>query len=316
MKKTWNIANKNIFKYNTYSHWIDYLSYWILNKNILKDFFTNRLYNLDTDNSNFWAIQFLDEVFSITKLSISNWTWYIYSVVYNWISISIFEITEYSQRHSEFCNNQFWVVHFYGAYFRLIELWHFSSWFIEKINNIFSLCPISRLDYRFDFIDNKKVNKIPEPWLVLPNIRKNKKIRKYYSWINTLQSWSVWNKLNKTIFIRLYNKLDELKWNLKKTYLYWDFDKFKSYIRLEYEFGYKWCAWYLWQDILKLIDKAFWTSWIEVSSFKWNLYKPQIALNLSDQIDKLRYIKMFKSMAKNLKNNWIDPILIIEKIWL
>lgn len=313
--KTWNLADKNVFSYDEYSHWIDYITYWLSWKDVVEPFFTDRIFDLDTDNSNFGAIKFHDEILSINKYKAPTGDAYAFSCVHNSISIPIFEITEFSTHQRELCNNQWGVIHFYGAYYRLIELENFTDDFIKKINNLFLSCPISRLDYRFDFCTYDEIVNIPLPQEVLPRIRKNKKRKLYMSW-EQLESWEVWRKSNKTIFIRLYNKLKELNWNLKKTYLYSDIDKFKTFFRLEYEFWFKWCAWYTGKNIDKLIDKAFHTSWIESDSFNWNLYKPQIALDLKDKIDQLRYIKIFKSMAKNLKHNWIDPILLIEDLWV
>lgn len=309
-KKSWNQANKKIFKFEKYSHWIDYLSFWIPDKDYVVDFFTDRIFNLDDDNSNFWAVNFCDEILSINKYKSPTGFSYTFSVVFNSISIPIFVITEFSVSHSEFCGGQWGITHFYWAYYRLIELKHFSEIFINHINMIFYDTPISRIDYRFDFFHTKE-QKIPTISEVFPNIRKNKKSREY-SKNKQLQSWDIWNKANKTIFIRLYNKKDELNWNLKKTFLYWDIIDFKSFIRLEYEFWQKFCFWYTWKDIFLLIDKAFSTSWIEKSDFSWNLYKPKVVLDLSDEIQKLRYIKIFKSMAKNLKSNWINPFVLLS----
>jgi hypothetical protein len=313
--KTWNIAQKSVFKYDEYSHWIDYLSYWLKNLSDIEVFFTDRIFNLDTDNSNFWIVKFYDELFSIHKYKSPNWVSYQFSCTYESVSIPIFVITEYSEEQKEFCNNSYWIIHFYGAYFRLIELNHFSDWLIWSMNQLFLDNPISRLDYRFDFCSYEEQKWFPTIKDVFPNIRKNKKVNIHWQTDN-VESWDIWQKKNKTVFIRLYNKLKELWWNIKKTYLYSDIDKFKTFTRLEYEFWNKWCSWYTWKDIELLIQKAFKTSWIEPSDFKWNLYKPQLALDLSDKIDKLRYIKIFTSMAKNLKNNGLDPISIIKKQWL
>ena len=311
--KTWNLADKKIFDYTKFSHWIDYLTFWLSSKEIVESLFTDRIFNLDTDNSNFWAVRFDDEVLSIQKYKSPSWYSFAYSVVFNWASIPIFVINEFSYTQKDFCNNQWGVIHFYWAYYRLIELNHFSKTFIESINKLFLESPISRLDYRFDFLNKDEIISLPWPKEVLPYLRNNKKRKLYHKWPK-LQSWEVWNKVNKTVFIRLYNKIDELEWNLKKLLLYWDLKKedVKTFFRLEYEFWYKWCAWYFWKDILKLINKAFKTSWLEPSNFKWNLYKPQVCLDLSNEIDKLRYIKIFKSMAKNLKQNWINVISLIK----
>lgn len=314
--KTWNIASKKPFKFDEYSHWPDWLSFWIIEQKIIDKFFTNRIFDLDTDNSNFWMIRFIDEHLSIHKYKWPTWYCYAFSCTINTSPQTLFEITNFSKHHSDFSNWQWWVIHFYWTYFRAIELWQLSDDFILEINKTFSSSPVVRMDYRFDFLSTTHVYDLPSPLEVLPNLRKNKKWKRYLKW-EKLQSWEVWNKMNKTVFIRLYNKLEELEWNLKKTYLYSDIDKFKSFFRLEYEFGFKWCAWYVWSDIPKLFEKAFWTSWLEPTNFKWNMYKPQVALDLSDKIDKLRYIKMFRSMAWNLQKNWIDPILLLqEKIWI
>ena len=310
--RTWNIANKTVLKYDEYSHWIDYISYWIQSEWVIRPFFTNRIFDLDTDNSNYWVVEFVDEYFWINKYKSPLWDSYTFSVTFNSVSVPIFVITQYNKHQTEFCNNQWWIIHFYGAYFRLIELEHFSTLLQSTIQNHFLHSPIVRLDYRFDFLSYKYIRSVPSAETVLPNMRKNKKIvpDMYACW--KIQSWTVWKSKYKTVLIRLYNKLDELAWNMKKIFLYWDIDKFKTFFRLEYEFWHKWCAWYLWKDLPELLQKAYATSWIEPSTFTWNLYKPQIALDLSNKISKLRYVKMFKSMAKNLKKNWIDPISLIK----
>lgn len=310
--RTGNEAKKSALKYDEYSHGLDYLTFGLSDKKIIDWFFTKRIENLDNDNSNFWAVQVIDEIFSIQKYKAPTWQAYQFSCVYNSVSIPIFEITEFSELQSEFTQNQWGVIHFYWAFFRLLELEWFSDELVEYIDSCFLDSPISRFDYRFDFCSYDEIVDVPTPDQVFPNIRKNKKRKLYQVWPR-LQSWELWNKSNKTIFIRLYNKLDELEWNLKKTYLYWDLDKFKTYTRLEYEFWKKYCNGYKWKDIEQLINKAFKTSWIEPSTFKWNLYKPTTKLDLSDKVGKLRYIKIFKTMAINLRKNWIDPISLIKE---
>lgn len=319
---TGNIASKNAFKFDDFSHWIDYITFWVINHSQIENFFTDRIYDLDWDNSNFWVVQVADEILSIKKFKASTGDAYQFFCTYNTISIPIFEITQFSASQSEFCNNQWGVIHFYGAYFRLIELDYLTDMFISAVQSPFYNSPLARFDYRFDFLQKKEnINDetqkidIPTPEQVFPRIRKNKKRKYYYTWPR-LQSWELGNKTNKTIFIRLYNKLDELDWNLKKLYLYSDIKKYSSFFRLEYEFWNKWCAWITGKDISKAIQKSFKTSWLEPTDFTWNLYKPRTFLDLSDELHKLRYIKIFTSMGKNLHENGICPYTILnEKLW-
>ena len=125
--RTGNEAKTSVFTYDEYSHGLDYLTFWVDTKERIAPFFTDRLFDLDYDNSNFWSIRIVDEVFSIKKYKWTTWECYAFSCVYNSISIPVFEITDFSLQQSEFCNNQWWVIHFYWAFFRLIELDWFSD---------------------------------------------------------------------------------------------------------------------------------------------------------------------------------------------
>jgi hypothetical protein len=42
------------------------------------------------------------------------------------------------------------------------------------------------------------------------------------------------------------------------------------------------------------------------------MYKPQRVSDLTNEFDRNRYIRIFKSMARNLTLNWLDPKLLFS----
>jgi hypothetical protein len=311
MKKTWNIANTKAVKYNEFSHWIDYLSFSVLDSDIIYKNFINWLeVKMDDDNASEVMVTIVDEVFTIKKNKTPNGTWYLFSCTYNSQPSSVFHFTEFSAKNKALFNTD-WIMHFYGAFFRMKDLEWFSEDFLAFIDDHFLDFPISRIDYRYDFIDTEKIHPFPLKKDVFPTMRKDKKYRTWYKW-DQLESWALGRKENKTIYIRMYDKLVHLNHDFRKIYLYWDLNDKKSYQRLEYEFWNKYCLWYRWKDIDSLITKIHATSWILPSEYKWLLYKPRSKLDLNDEIHRTRYVKIFKSMAQTLENSGIDPISIIN----
>lgn len=313
--KTGNEAKKSAFKYDKFSHGLDYLSFWLKNKQEIAHFFNDRIFQLDFDNSNFWAIQIWEEIFSINKYKWNTWDCYAYSVTFQSLPVPVFVITEFSSRQSELCWWQWGIIHFYWAYFRLLSLDFFSQNTTDALMTSFQDSPITRIDYAFDFFKTEE-QILPTPDKVFPKMRSNKKKQLWQKW-NRLQSWGLWNKMNKTVYIRLYNKKDELKNNIKKIYLYWDTEIYKTFFRLEYEFGIKFTKWLSWKQLPELISRIHKYTWLQPSQFKGNFYKPRIKLDLTDQIHKIRYVKMYRSMTKTLLDNWLNPISLIEDIkWI
>lgn len=312
MRKTWNEFNISSFwNKNDYyfSKWIDYLSLSLNNFWQIQPFVWTRIKSLDYDNSNYWIIQICDELLTANKTKSPNWDAYIYSISYNWVSIPIFNINIHN-KYTYDLTNSYWVIHFYWSYYRLIELDYFSQYFLDYIYNNFKDNLISRIDYRFDFLYKKDV-KFQTKEQLFPNLRKNR-FSRFYQTSDSIQSFDIWKKAYKNVFIRFYNKLIELDWNLKKLYLYWDIltKEIKSFHRLEYEFWIKFTHWYKLKDIEELKNKIYNYTWYKKNTNFINYYKPQVVIDLSDEIHKLRYIKVFTTMYKNLKNNWVD----IEKL--
>lgn len=296
----------NLYKnYDKFSHGCDYLSLSLDNYECINDFFNLRIKTLDTDNSNYGILDLFWEVLTIQKLKSPTWYAYIYSISFNSVSIPIFNINVFDERNVNFT----WtlgVIQFYWSYFRIIELDWFWDSFVSNIEKRFSDLYISRYDYRFDFISSWYV-KFPDISKIFEKIRKWRKIKKYESsWTDELESFSIWNKVNKNSFIRFYNKKIELNDNLKKLFLYWDiFKDINTFHRLEYEFGIKFTWTHKFKDIDLLKQSVFDYTWFkEVSWLRY--YKPRNVVDLSDEMQKLRYIKQFVTMWRNLQLNWVD----------
>ena len=302
-----NFPDVKVLEKDSFSHGIDWLSLSLHSFSNINPFFTSRLYNLDSDNASFWVVQFADENLSIQKAKSSTWDSFYFSVSYLSISVPIFCITKYNSHISQL-TGAIWIIHFYGAYFRLISLEYISDFFQAEIKMHLKDCPISRIDYRFDFLWFEP-SSVPTAMEVFPKMRANKKWKVYLkpaTW--EIESWELWSRVNKTIFTRFYDKNLELSWNLKSLFLYWDIiSKYKTFHRLEFEFLYKYCHWYTLETLWQLIQNIYNTTGILESTHIWNNYSPQIKLDLTDEIQKNRFIKIFVGMASRLKENWIDP---------
>lgn len=314
MKKSGNKAKIDTLQFSEFSHWIDYLSFRIIDKSqiwnmIYKNFNVSKL---DNDNANWWIFNFVDEVITIVKGKSSTWNFYIMSIDYQGVSIPIMCYNEYDDVRKKLFHYD-WIFHFYGSFFRLDSLSWFSDWFISSIDSIFSNNFITRLDYRFDFLD-KDIKLFPfSPKLIFPDVRSNKKWKVFNKWWwDEVESWQLGKKENRTVFIRMYNKQVELDTNLKKIYLYWDLVDYKTFFRLEYELWEKFCWSYRGFEKDQLLNKVFTMTWIVPGDFTWTMYSPKIVVDLKDELSRVRYIKTFRTMAQNMRKNWIDPIMIIS----
>lgn len=321
-RATWNIAN---IEYYTnlllkkpdswyFSFWIDYLTFSLTKKqtDLLNWFLLWNVKINETNTNELLTRLNSDEIFHVTKTRTSNWEAYTFSITYETIPVSIFQFIIYWDIYKETFNINSSLKLFWW-YYRLEALWNIIpnnlKLFLQDFTN---WALISRIDYRYDFIF-KEFLPVPLINTILPKKRKNKKRKPYYTW-DELESWDCWKKINKNVFIRLYNKNIELVKKLKWLYLYWDILKedYKTFHRLEYEFWQKYTAWFFWSEIDELIQKINRTTWIHTSNFTKNMYKPKRVIDLTNELDRNRYIKVFKSMAKTLKTNWLDPNILFN----
>lgn len=308
-RKNGNNANIKYFKkYSHFSHWIDYITYQFSEKNYLElkqylmwEIKTDKeTIELNTSNNAYW-ITYLNtwELFVITKTKTWNWMAYTYSITYNTIPVPIFQFKIYNNETKD-TFNILGSLKFYGSYFRIQHVGQLDDQ-LEKTLKIFTdFWFIKRIDYRYDFLD-KKVISMPTAKKILPLMRKDKKNKPRKTW-DILESWDCWSRINQTVFIRMYDKNIQLWKDLKGIFLYWDIlnQDFKTFHRLEYQFWTKYCSWYQWKDIDKLIEKINYSTNIIPSEFNWTLYKPKNIIDLSNEIHRNRYIKIFKSMYDNL----------------
>ena len=312
---TWNLANTEYLDtFSEFSHWIDWLTYsfWDSLHDKMNSYLLWWIYINDTNTNILMTRLDTDEVFTVERNSTSNGSAFTFSLMFETISVPVFQFVIFGSDYKNAFNVTS-ALKFYGSYYRLLSLDWIPVFLINKINDLTSDALISRLDYRFDYLD-KRDRKFPDINTILPHKRSNKKRRPYYTW-DTLESWDCWKKTNKTVFIRMYNKNLELEKKLKWLFLYGDIVSwnYKSFYRLEYELWQKFCSWYSWKELKDLLQKVFSLCWIKESSFSWTYYKPKRFVDLKNELDRNRYVRIFKSMAQNLKNNWIDPSILFTE---
>lgn len=318
-----NQINYLLNKSDKYSSYTDYVRCDIKNIKENQPFinyfdFKNSL--LDFDNSNI-ACEIIDW-FNITfnKVNLNNWTGLIWSLVYNETSIPVFIILEY-YKHNKKKFNSWGKIDFYGQFCRLKELWIIKDYFFKKhIENM----PLTRYDWKIDLFNLwlknwyvkyeyfcDRVNKLVETnWKIW------KEMDLFTKWNKSkIHSWKLWNKENKTSLLRWYDKIKDtqVKW---KFALYGDYFTFKSVFRLEWEFWVKFCKWHTLKEIEKLLIKINKFLKIDIELYRGKFYFTYEKLDLSDEIQKLRYFKMFKWYLKWVIENNINPYQFVDSMML
>ncbi len=239
-----------------YNDWIDHLS---LNMKIELPWLHNILACLDDDNSNTYFDSVWEYKISYTKNHSRNWTFLNATISIRGIPYTIFQYLEYKKSKQEFLKS-IWSFTIYSTYFRLLEKKILKENFIklffgEEYATLVQF-PISRIDYKIDFFFDKKT-KIPEQ-IDLIQIRKDSKRECYTIELPKKRNWkydkiianatyhkwniitwrNIGNKLNKSIFLRMYDKIiDSVAKN--KTMLYDDYFEYANVFRLEGEFRTK-----------------------------------------------------------------------------
>lgn len=256
MKINQNYLQKLLNEATTYSDWIDHLT---LNMKKELPRFHHILATLDDDNSNTYFGSLWEYKISYTKNHSKNWTFLNITVSIEDIPYTLFQYLEYNKKKQEFLKS-IWSFTIYSTYFRLIEKKAIEKDFIElflgeEYDTILRF-PISRIDYKIDFFFNEKT-KFPEKTKLIeirkdsknefykiqpPQIQnlKHQKIvanATYYKW-EIITWWNIGNKSNKSIFLRMYDKLiDSIA--KSKVMLYDDYLIYENVFRLEGEFRTK-----------------------------------------------------------------------------
>lgn len=256
MKINQNYLQKLLKKATTYNNWIDHLTL-----NMKKELarLHHILATLDDDNSNTYFNSLWEYKISYTKNHSKNWTFLNITVSIEDIPYTLFQYLEYNKKKQEFLKS-IWSFTIYSTYFRLIEKKAIEKDFIElflgeEYDTILHF-PISRIDYKIDFFFNKKTE-FPEKtklieirkdsknefYKIQPPQIQNSKHQKiianatYYKW-EIITWWNIGNKSNKSIFLRMYDKLiDSI--TKSKVMLYDDYLTYENVFRLEGEFRTK-----------------------------------------------------------------------------
>lgn len=256
MKINQNYLQKLLKKATTYNDWIDHLTL-----NMKKELarLHHILATLDDDNSNTYFNSLWEYKISYTKNHSKNWTFLNITVSIEDIPYTLFQYLEYNKKKQEFLKS-IWSFTIYSTYFRLIEKKAIEKDFIElflgeEYDTILHF-PISRIDYKIDFFFNKKTE-FPEKtklieirkdsknefYKIQPPQIQNSKHQKiianatYYKW-EIITWWNIGNKSNKSIFLRMYDKLiDSI--TKSKVMLYDDYLTYENVFRLEGEFRTK-----------------------------------------------------------------------------
>lgn len=283
------------------SFWIDYLRLSYLWE------FTYSFTELDYDNSHFWYYKMWNYELLVEKVLVKgSWEWYKFTIDYNGSPVPLF-LYRYYHNHN--------LIDFYGSFFRLVELNHLDNDFLYVVCaclNVPDSAWISRIDYRIDFLSDSAMN-TPKLDKVIKHSYDISSIRIWKIWQN-LTNWQVGDKLSKGVVFRCYDKLlDSSKKG--KDFLYFDYFRFQSVKRLEFECNQKFCKGYILYDLDKLIDKI--KSVFGISDQKWSgriLYRSdKRKLTYSrKEIDK--YLSYISRAVAKLSINYKSAIDSSEKI--
>lgn len=256
MKINENSFQKLLKEATTYNDWIDHLT---LNMKTELPRLHEILESLDDDNSNTYFDSSWEYKISYAKSRSRNWSFLNITVSIKDIPYTLFQYLEYNKNKQEFLKSV-WNFTIYSTYFRLIEKQEiekdFIELFLEEEYKTLLHFPISRIDYKIDFFFNEKrsfpqridliqtrKDSKSEFYTIQQSQKQDSKYKKiianatYYKW-NIITWWNIGNKSNKSIFLRMYDKLiDSITKN--KVMLYDDYFKYENVFRLEGEFRTK-----------------------------------------------------------------------------
>ena len=239
--KTGYIIDYSYFKDCKKSFWIDYLR--LSYRGVYSYWFTE----LDYDNSHFGYYKVWNTELLVEKVLVKgSGEWYKFTIDFNGSPVPLFMYRLYKWYN---------LIDFYGSFFRLIELNYLENDYLNVVVACLN-CPenasVSRIDYRIDFLSDNIVN-TPKLDKVIKHSYDISSVRIWKIWQN-LTNRQVWDKVSKGVVFRCYDKLldSSKKW---KDFLYFDYFRYQSVKRLEFECNQKFCKWYTLYTLDALIDK-------------------------------------------------------------
>lgn len=241
MKTGYNV-DYSYFKDTLKSMWIDYL------RLSFRGSFNYSFLDLDYDNSHFGYYNIWNQQVLVEKVHIKgSGDGYKFTIDYNGYPVPLFIYRMYKWFH---------LFDFYGSFFRLIELNYLENDYLNVVIATFNIpenACISRIDYRVDFLSEKTPLDTPRLYKVLKHSTNISSIREWKKW-QKLTNWQCGDKDSKAVVFRCYDKLLDTEKKQKK-HLYFDYYRFSSVHRLEFECSQRFCKWYDLYNLDKLIDK-------------------------------------------------------------
>lgn len=254
---------------NGFAVGIDYLQ---INLKVAIPFLSVILHRLDDDNSHTHFETLWGYNVSMTKQYTKRGQCLNIAISIDNIPYTIFQYLEYSSSQQKIIKSV-WKFVYYGTYFRLLEIGklnqRFEEAFFGEYFEEFSKWGISRVDYKVDLFydhdkqiiglrdllktrsDGKKRYHIMledeyknhiEILQETAKPHKNDPVKyqiqsEFIEWMRTI-SWDYWSKSNKSLYIRMYEKLIETL-SKGKVMLYDDYFKYVNVYRFEIEFRIK-----------------------------------------------------------------------------
>ena len=302
-----NIIN-TIHKFDKWGCWCDYLRLCYKDES---DFVEEAIALVDTDNSNFFTREIWNHLYTIKKWFCSLWIKLDFSISFNDVSVPVAQFVKYNE-HSKYLFKSYWKFDFYGAMFRLVDIWFMSKtdFLLLKVLISEENPKITRFDYRMDFFSMKK-HKVPTPEEFCLYLHKQ---TKYRSWGNStnLDDWIIWHNKSKNnrYAIRYYDKLldTDSKWKL---FLYQDYFIYNCVHRCEIEFQPNFLKWYSFYDFYDWViqDKIESILWIWEKLFNGAIfYQYQEDYTIQDK-DKSKYLRRYATSSVRLAKNKINPLI-------
>lgn len=326
------------------SYWIDFLRLNLIQK---ISFLSEILNKLNDTNSDLSIQQVGDCSVSFIKSRARNS--YVLKILLSIDNIP-YDIGQYVEYLKDSWIKSVGSLTYYWTYYRLLEMWLIDYsfekaliwWDFKNIEN----SNITRLDYKIDFFYNdftdiidmdeivkKRTDTRHKKYLIrkdeyelhkkilLDRLNQNKSIHyniktKYNQW-DFQNGWTQWNKKNKSIYIRCYEKIiDSLEKGKYK--LYDDYFLYKNVFRLEIEFLSKfnkkegWRA-FVYKEISQLEDKIRRFMWLSESKND-EKFIYQYKENKETKFTRLRRIKEFAWRGLSLYDKWFNPFRILYEV--
>jgi len=294
----------NYYNFSIYNYLVKWDSEWYLSELDLDSDTYQNYSGIDSDNSNFSYISICDELLSAVSVRVKGGgDGIVFSCSYNGYSVPLFLYRDFHNHH---------IFDFYGSCFRLIEVNYLDNDYIYSVLKFFGFSDksdfnISRIDYRIDFFMNTQCKVFHYNHLLKHNLN-NSNCRTWHTW-KILTNWQVWDKNNRGVVFRLYDKLldSRKKW---KDFLYFDYFRYQNVHRLEFECGIRFCKDYTFELLDKLLDKincVFWINNQQRLGPIFHRYNTNKLVYTRDEID--RYMSYIKKNIKRLNFNYINSWL-------